>query len=91
VQRGSDKHGPAQDDRLKAELDGMLGSAGGHREEWADPEPAADDDAPRPDLSADPGRSAEEADEQLNRMRHDMDVANDSRYNEREIPDPPDV
>jgi len=90
VQRGSDKHGPAQDDRLKAELDGMLGSAGGHREEWADPEPAADDDPPRPDLSADPGRPAD-ADAQLTRLRHDLEVANDSRYTEREIPDSPDV
>lgn len=44
VERGSDRHGPRQDDALKAELSGQLGSAGGHREEWTDPEPPADDD-----------------------------------------------
>jgi hypothetical protein len=44
VERGSDLHGPRQDDALKAELSGLLGSSGGHREEWADPEPPADDD-----------------------------------------------
>lgn len=32
---------------LAAELSGQLQPKGGHREEWADPEPPADDD-PRP-------------------------------------------
>jgi hypothetical protein len=82
VERGSDKHGPRQDDRLKAELNGMLGSAGGHREEWVDPEPPADDDPPRPDVSAD----AVDADERMTRLRHDMDVANDSRFEDRDFP-----
>lgn len=49
MERGSSKHSPRQDDALAEELDGMLG-AGGHREEWRDPEPPADDD---PDLTAD--------------------------------------
>jgi hypothetical protein len=50
MERGSDKHGPRRDDALAAELQGMLGEAGGHREEWRDPEPPADDD---PDLADD--------------------------------------
>jgi hypothetical protein len=50
MERGSDKHGPRRDDALAAELRGMLGEAGGHREEWLDPEPPADDD---PDLTHD--------------------------------------
>jgi ABC-type multidrug transport system fused ATPase/permease subunit len=48
VERGSDKHGPRQDDELKSELAGLIGEAGGHREEWRDPEPPADDDPPIP-------------------------------------------
>ncbi|GEL19960.1 hypothetical protein [Pseudonocardia asaccharolytica] len=43
MERGSAKHGPRHDDELAAELSGQLG-AGGHREEWLDPEPPADDD-----------------------------------------------
>ena len=43
MERGSSKHG-ARRDALAAELQGMLGDAGGHREEWLDPEPPADDD-----------------------------------------------
>ena len=50
MERGSDKHSPRRDDALAAELSGMLGDAGGHREEWLDPEPPADDD---PDLAHD--------------------------------------
>lgn len=61
MQRGSDKHGPRTDEALQKELAGQLGQAGGHREEWADPEPPADDDPPissRPEKSdAEPGRS----------------------------------
>jgi hypothetical protein len=48
VERGSDKHSPRQDDELKSELAGLIGAAGGHREEWRDPEPPADDDPPVP-------------------------------------------
>ncbi|WP_028923268.1 hypothetical protein [Pseudonocardia acaciae] len=44
MERGSDKHGPRKDDKLASELDGQLQPKGGHREEWADPEPPADDD-----------------------------------------------
>jgi hypothetical protein len=44
MERGSDKHSPRRDDALAAELRGMLGESGGHREEWRDPEPPADDD-----------------------------------------------
>lgn len=39
MERGSDKHGARVDDELAAELSGRLGSAGGHREEWAETEP----------------------------------------------------
>ena len=91
MERGSDKHGPRQDDRLKAELTGMLGSAGGHREEWVDPEPPADDDPARPDYAAEAAAPDPDADERLDRLRHDMDVANDSRFVERDIPERPDV
>jgi hypothetical protein len=48
VERGSDKHSPRQDEQLKSELAGLIGEAGGHREEWRDPEPPADDDPPVP-------------------------------------------
>jgi hypothetical protein len=82
MERGSDKHGPRQDEQLKADLAGMLGSGGGHREEWVDPEPPADDDPPRPDF-------ADEA--QMAQLRHDMDVANDSRYAGRDLVDEPDA
>ena len=44
MERVSAKHGPKKDDELKAELSGKLGSAAGHREEWLEPEPPADDD-----------------------------------------------
>jgi hypothetical protein len=46
MERGSAKHGPREDEALAAQLRGKLGSAGGHREEWVDPEPPADDDPP---------------------------------------------
>ncbi len=46
MDRGNTKHSPLRDEELKAELSGQLGSAGGHREEWVDPEPPADDDPP---------------------------------------------
>lgn len=44
MERGSDKNSPRQDDLLAAELAGQYGSRGSNREEWADPEPPADDD-----------------------------------------------
>ncbi|TSE00645.1 hypothetical protein FOS14_06320 [Skermania sp. ID1734] len=47
MERGNTKHGPLHDDELAAELSGQLGQSAGHREEWRDPEPPADDD---PDL-----------------------------------------
>lgn len=59
MERGNTKHSPLQDDELKAELSGQLGSAGGHREEWVDPEPLADDDPP----VAETGREDPPADE----------------------------
>ena len=45
MRRESDQHSPRTDDQLKAELDGMLKGGGpAHAEEWAEPEPPADDD-----------------------------------------------
>jgi hypothetical protein len=78
MQRGSDKNSPRRDDELASELGGMLGSGGGHREEWADPEPPADDDAPRPGVREDPAaETAEAASERLAALGHDLKVAND--------------
>lgn len=85
MERGSSKHSPRQDDELEAELSGMLGSAGGHREEWNDPEPPADDDPPEwagtgtvpADTDTDTAAAAADADP-LDRASHDIDVANDS-------------
>jgi hypothetical protein len=54
MERGSDKHGPRHDEALDKELQGMLGQAGGHREEWLDPE--LDDSA---DIDADADTAAE--------------------------------
>ncbi len=43
--RESDLHSPREDDALKAETQGMIkGGKPTHAEEWADPEPPADDD-----------------------------------------------
>ena len=58
MERGSDKHSPRQDDALEKDLQGMLGQAGGHREEWLDPElddsdELADDTAPSSDVGED--------------------------------------
>jgi hypothetical protein len=45
MQRGSDKHGPREDEQLKHDLQGMLrGNRPSRVEEWHDPEPPADDD-----------------------------------------------
>ncbi len=46
MERGSAKHSPRQDEALQAELAGQYGAGGSNREEWADPEPPADDDPP---------------------------------------------
>jgi len=46
VERGNAKHSPREDEALAAELSGTLGRGGSNREEWADPEPPADDDVP---------------------------------------------
>lgn len=57
MDRGSDTHGPAQDEYLKKELRGLEQADRPSRaEEWRDPEPPADDD---PELN-DPRGSAEE-------------------------------
>jgi hypothetical protein len=73
VERGNAKHSPREDDMLAAELSGTLGPGGSNREEWADPEPPADDDAPaRSDPSGVEPGAADDA-----RARHDLDVAND--------------
>ena len=60
MERGSDKHGAMRDDKLDKELSGMLGQAGGHREDWREPEfvddadDAAADDAELHDRSEQP-------------------------------------
>jgi hypothetical protein len=57
MQRESDQHSPRADDELKAEMQGMLKGGGPtHAEEWADPEPPADDD---PDVAPFTTRSDE--------------------------------
>jgi hypothetical protein len=76
MERGNAKHSPREDDMLAAELSGTLGRGGSNREEWVDPEPPADDDAPArtgPPVEElpDPSSAADV------RARHDMDVAND--------------
>jgi hypothetical protein len=79
VERGNAKHSPREDDMLAAELSGTLGPGGSNREEWVDPEPPADDDAPtRSDLPADAAPADERAETAADaRARHDLDVAND--------------
>jgi len=74
VERGNAKHSPREDDMLTAELSGTLGRGGSNREEWVDPEPPADDDAP-----ARSGPPVEELPDtaQDARVQHDLDVAND--------------
>ncbi|WP_461009912.1 DUF2795 domain-containing protein [Streptomyces capparidis] len=45
MERGSDRLGPARDEEMKHQLQGMLRSNHStHVEEWNDPEPPADDD-----------------------------------------------
>lgn len=55
MERGSDKHSPRRDEALDKDLQGMLGQAGGHREEWLDPE--LDDSADAGDVDADNSES----------------------------------
>jgi hypothetical protein len=74
MERGNSKHSPRKDDMLAAELSGTLGPGGSNREEWADPEPPADDDVPArsgPPVEELPVTAADA------RAQHDMDVAND--------------
>ncbi len=90
MERGSDKHGPRQDEHLKADLRGMLGNAGGHREEWVDPEPPADDDPPSaPTVDPAAGVTGVDAEARMTRLRHDLDVANNSRFEDRDLPEDP--
>jgi hypothetical protein len=89
VERGNAKHSPREDDALAAELSGMLGRGGSNREEWADPEGPADDDAPArsgPPIEALPYPSGDPdaadatppgSDGGDARARHNLDVAND--------------
>ena len=72
MERGNAKHSPREDDMLTAELRGTLGPGGSNREEWIDPEPPADDDAPARSDPPVEELSAEDA-----RAQHDLDVAND--------------
>jgi hypothetical protein len=52
VERGSDKHSPLRDDRLKHETEGLVrGGHGTHAEEWKDAEPSGED---QPDSDLDP-------------------------------------
>ena len=80
MERGNAKHSPREDEMLAAELSGTLGRGGSNREEWADPEPPADDD---PVVGAgpvgEPATGGADADDPASdaRARHDLDVAND--------------
>ena len=79
MERGNAKHSPREDDALAAELSGSLGPHGSNREEWVDPEPPADDDAPMrqgPPIEElpNPSDGPTAADVQA---QHDLDVAND--------------
>lgn len=86
MDRGNSTHSARQDDALADELRGAIGPHGSNREEWADPEPPADDD-PQPRTQPEerePGgretadREASSQDEaEMRRLQHDMEVAND--------------
>ncbi len=65
MERGSDKHGAMRDEELDKELGGMLGQAGGHREDWREPELSLDD------------VDADEA--EMLRRRQNLSVAQDHR------------
>lgn len=84
MERGNAKHGPREDDMLSAELSGSLGPGGSNREEWADPEGPADDDAPArsgppiEELPLGEPFSGQQPDPAVDaRVQHDLDVAND--------------
>ena len=52
VERGSDKHSPAMDDKLKHETEGLVRAGRStHAEEWKDAEPSGED---QPDADRDP-------------------------------------
>jgi hypothetical protein len=54
MDRGSDKHGPRQDDEMKQEVEGMVrGNKPTRAEEGREPEGPADDD---PDVQGWPGK-----------------------------------
>jgi hypothetical protein len=77
MERGNSKHSPREDDMLAAELAGELGPGGSNREEWAQAEPPADDDAPErvgPPIEELGQQDVSAADA---RVEHDMNVAND--------------
>ena len=79
MERGNAKHSPREDDMLVAELSGSLGH-GSNREEWVDPEPPADDDAPArtgPPVEELPINHPDDVGVDEVRARHDLDVAND--------------
>jgi len=63
MQRGSDKHGPQQDDALEKDVHSMVqGDHPTRAEEALDAEPPADDDPKtrlRPDLEPEPGTETE--------------------------------
>jgi hypothetical protein len=55
AERGSSKHGPLHDEELRHETEGLVrGGRSTHAEEWADPEPAGED---QPDVDYAPGES----------------------------------
>ena len=55
MERGSAKHSPRDDERLKQELRGTLqGNRSSRVEEWRDPEPPADDDPDVPTAGPSP-------------------------------------
>ena len=75
MERGNSKHSPREDDMLAAELAGELGPGGSNREEWAQAEPPADDDAP--ERVGPPSEEVGEVSATDARAEHDMNVAND--------------
>ena len=75
MERGNSKHSPREDDMLTAELAGTLGPHASNREEWVDPEPPADDDAP--ERSGPPVEELPIGAPSDTQAEHDMDVAND--------------
>lgn len=57
MERGSDKHGPREDEQLAHEVEGLLRSGHStHAQEWKDPEPSGED---QPDADLVPHGSLE--------------------------------